>query len=93
MVTRVDFVEDGDHIKACQWIQHHEGDLEVRIVPDKGFTESDKQFVIDTTLERFGKDNINLKATICTMEDLEYTSRGKFRLIINKNINHKNLFQ
>lgn len=87
-VTRVDFVEDGEHIKACQWIQHHEGELEVRIVPDEGFTEKDKQFVTDATLERCGRGNILLTATVCTMDDLEYTSRGKFRLIVNKNLNH-----
>ncbi len=88
MVTRVDFVEDGNHIKACQWIQHHEGELEVRIVPDEGFTEHDKQFVINATLERCGRDNIDLNPIICTMNDLEYTSRGKFRLIVNKKANN-----
>ena len=87
MVTRVDFVENGDHIKACQWIQHYQGELEVRIVPDEGFKDYDKQFVIDATLERCGRNNINLTATICSIDDLEYTRRGKFRLIINKNIN------
>ena len=85
-VTRVDFVEDGEHLKACQWIQHREGELEVRIVPDEGFTEKDKQFVTDATLERCGKDNILLTTTVCTMDDLEYTRRGKFRLIVNKNL-------
>ena len=84
MVTRIDFIEEGAHIKACQWIQYREGKLEVRIVPEEGFTELDKQFVIDATLERCGNDNIDLKATICKMKDLEYSKRGKFRLIVNK---------
>ena len=36
MVTRVDFIEEGKHIKACQWIQNEKGKLEIRIAPDEG---------------------------------------------------------
>lgn len=86
MVTRIDFIEEGNHIEACQWIQHCKGELEVRIVPADGFTESDKKFVVDATLERCGKDNIDITATMCTMKDLEYSKRGKFRLIVNKTL-------
>ena len=36
MVTRVDFIEEGKHIKPCQWIQNEKGKLEIRIAPDEG---------------------------------------------------------
>ena len=41
-MTRVDFVEDGKHIKASQWIQKEMGKFLVLIVPDEGFTDQDK---------------------------------------------------
>lgn len=87
-VTRVDFVEDGDHIKACQWIQHREGELEVRIVPDEGFTEKDKVFVLKETIDRVGADNMDIEVRLVSMDELVLSKRGKFRLIVNESSCH-----
>ena len=39
MVTRVDFIEEGEHIKASQWIQNEKDKLEIRISPDEEFSK------------------------------------------------------
>ena len=83
-VTRIDFVEEGSHIKATQWIQEHPGQLTVKIVPDDGFTEADKQFVVEETLKRVGKGNIDLSVELVSMDGLEYTPSGKQRTVMSK---------
>lgn len=83
MVTRVDFIEEGEHIKACQWIQYKKGKLELRIAPDEGFTEKDKDFVIKETLKRCGHGNMDIEVKVCGMDEMIYSKRGKFKLIIN----------
>ena len=84
IVTRIDFVEKLKHIKACQWIQHKAGEVEVRIVPDEGFCDKDKISVVSVTAQRCGEGNMDVIPRLCTMDELEYSGRGKFRLIINK---------
>ena len=83
-VTRVDFVEDGKHIKACQWIQKEKGKLLILIVPDDGFTDKDKEFVVDETIKRVGENNMNIDVKLAKLEELRLTKRGKFRLIVNE---------
>lgn len=83
-MTRVDFIEEGEHIKACQWIQEEKGKIEIRIAPDDGFSEQDRDFVIEETLKRCGRDNMDVTTKVCSMGDMIYSKRGKFKLIINK---------
>lgn len=58
--------------------------MELLIVPDTGFTPDDQNYVERRTLERTGRDNIDLTTTITTMDGLIYTRRGKFKLIVNE---------
>lgn len=83
MVTRVDFIEKGEHIKACQWIQNEKGKLEIRIVPDEGFTNKDVDFVIEETLKRCGHGNMDITTKVCSMDEMIFSKRGKFKLIVN----------
>lgn len=83
-MTRVDFVEDGKHIKACQWIQKEMGKLLVLIVPDEGFTDQDKDFVLEETIKRVGENNMDIEVKLAELTDLRMTRRGKFRLIVNE---------
>lgn len=83
-VTRVDFVEDGEHIKACQWIQKEKGKLLILIVPDDGFTDKDKGFVLDETIKRVGENNMDIEVRLAKLDELRLTKRGKFRLIVNE---------
>ena len=84
LVTRIDFIESGQHIKACQWVQEEKGEVIVYIVPDENFTEADAYFVKNETLKRVGFDNMEVSTKIVGIEDLIYTQRGKFKLIVRK---------
>ena len=84
MVSRIDFIESGKHFKACQWVQIEKGKVQILVVPDKGFTEQDALFIKDATLERVGHDNLDIELKFVCAEDLIYTKRGKFRLIVNR---------
>lgn len=84
LVTRIDFIESGQHIKACQWVQEEKGKVIVNIVPDENFTEADARFVKNETLKRVGFDNMEVSTKIVAIEDLIYTQRGKFKLIVRK---------
>lgn len=84
LVTRIDFIESGQHIKACQWVQEEKGEVIVYIVPDENFTEADARFVKNETLKRVGFDNMEVSTKIVGIEDLIYTQRGKFKLIVRK---------
>lgn len=83
MVTRVDFIEEGEHIKACQWIQNEKGKLEIRIAPDEEFTNKDVDFVIEETLKRCGHGNMDIRTKVCSMDEMIFSKRGKFKLIVN----------
>ena len=83
MVTRVDFIEEGEHIKACQWIQNEKGKLEIRIAPDEGFTDKDRNFVVEETLKRCGHGNMDITTKVCSMDEMIFSKRGKFKLIVN----------
>lgn len=82
-VTRIDFIENGKNIKACQWIQKETGKVEIRIVPDTGFTEEDRLYVVRETEKKVGKGNLTIETNIVPIEKLIYTQRGKFKLIVN----------
>lgn len=84
LVTRIDFIESGQHIKACQWVQEEKGEVIVYIVPDENFTDADARFVKNETLKRVGFDNMEVSTKIVGIEDLIYTQRGKFKLIVRK---------
>ena len=83
-VTRIDFIENGEHIKACQWIQEEDGKVEIRIVPDKGFTEKDRLYVVRETERKVGQGNLDINTIIVSIDKLIYTRRGKFKLIVRK---------
>ena len=83
-ISRIDFIENGNHIKACQWIQREKGKIEIRIVPDCGFTDDDRLYVIHETERKAGHGNLDIETVIVPLEKLIYSSRGKFKLILNQ---------
>ena len=84
MVTRIDFIEEGNHINACQWIQYEKGKLEIRVVAGEGFTDKDIKYIVDETLKRCGYNNMDISVKVCSINDMIYSKRGKFQLIVNK---------
>lgn len=83
MVTRIAFIKSGKCIKACQWIQEEKGKVIICIVPDDGFTEQDRLFVVNETRKRVGDGNMDIETRLVTIEQLVYSRRGKFKLIVN----------
>lgn len=77
-------MEDGENIKACQWIQKEKGKLLILIVPDDGFTDSNKEFVVDETIKRVDENNMDIEVKLAELTDLRLSKRGKFRLIVNE---------
>lgn len=84
MVSRIDFIEDGENIKACQWVQDEIGKVLVLIVPDINYTEQDLLFVKEATQKRVGKGNLDIIVRTVSWDELIYSSRGKFKLIVNR---------
>lgn len=84
MVSRIDFIESGEHIKACQWVQEEKGKLKILVVPDIGFSEKDSQFVYNETVKRIGENNMDIAIQVVPLQGLIYSRRGKFKLIVNK---------
>ena len=70
MVSRIDFIESGEHIKACQWVQEKIGEVMVLIVPDEGFTEKDSLFVKETTQKRVGINNLDIEIKTVSWDNL-----------------------
>ena len=88
IVSRIDFIENGAHIKACQWVQNDPGTITILIVPDDEFSEDDRLFVIKETERKVGQGNLDIETLVVPIEKLIYSRRGKFKLIVN-NIQHK----
>lgn len=84
IVSRIDFIEHGEHIKACQWVQDEIGKVTVLIVPDDNFSEKDQRFVKEATQKRVGKNNLDIEVKTVSWDKLIYSSRGKFKLIVNR---------
>ena len=82
VLTRIDFIEKGSHIDACQWIQERPGQLTINIVPDDACIQKDIDYVLTETVRKVGKDNMDITVKCIKPEDLIYSSRGKFKLIV-----------
>ena len=86
-VKRLDFIfKKTSHVNAAQLIQNEKGNVIIRIVPDQGFNESDSQCIKESLWERVGKENLIVDIELVSLNELTYTSSGKFKYIIN-NIN------
>lgn len=82
IVSRIDFIENGAHIDACQWVQEQPGQLTINIVPDDACIQKDIDYVLTETVRKVGKDNMDITVKCIKPEDLIYSSRGKFKLIV-----------
>lgn len=82
-MQRIDFAEDAEHVKAVQWVQPRKGELILCIVPDEGFTEADRDYVLKCTEQRVGRGNLDIRVELKKIDELIHTSRGKFKLVVN----------
>lgn len=83
-MTMVDFIIDGVMaIKYTQLIQNKEGKLLINIVPDTGFSDADIKRIEHSITHRIGADNVDYSINLISEQELIYTSRGKYKFLIN----------
>ena len=83
-IKRLGFIfKKTDHVNAAQLIQKEKGKVRIKIVPDPDFNKSDSQSIKESLWERVGKGNLIIDIELVSLNELEYTSSGKFKYIIN----------
>lgn len=83
-VMRLGFLFKGvKHVKMSQLVQIEDGTLEVCVVPEPNFEEADKKQIEHNLISRVGAGNIDFRIKLITEKDIRYTSRGKFKYLIN----------
>ena len=83
-MTIVDFIIDGVMaIKYTQLIQDKEGKLLINIVPDTGFCDADIKQIEHNIIHRIGAGNVDYSINLISEQELIYTSRGKYKFLIN----------
>lgn len=86
-IMRLGFLFKGvKHVKMSQLVQDEKGVLWVCIVPDEGFTEKDRLYIEEETRKRVGEGNMDVETKLVNLEQLVYSRRGKFKLIVNRNM-------
>jgi len=81
-IGRLDHVFKGaQHIVEAQIVQTQLDAIEVKIVPDARFTQSDGDYVYDKLRQRIGKE---MSVSLQQVESLPRGGRGKFRTVVSK---------
>lgn len=73
-----------NNIKIAQLIQKEDRTLDINIVPDKDFSESSIQSIRNAIYERLGFNDEEFKINIIDANQIIYSSRNKFSLIISQ---------
>lgn len=70
----------GNHVKIHQLMQNRAGEVIIRVVPKKTFTEAIKQSILNDIKQEYGEV---FDAQIQEVDELEWTKAGKRRVIIS----------
>lgn len=70
-----------DKIANYQFIQQQPGEVNVHIVPFKDLSDVDRMAIQNVFQKKIGT---SIDVTVCIVNQLDYTARGKFKLIIQK---------
>ena len=70
-----------DKLNGMQLYQDKPGWLEVRVVPDSGFTDRDASRIQKEVERKLGQD---MRISLAKVDELEYTENRKFKLLIQK---------
>lgn len=82
-LERLDFLFKGiKNVRFGQLVQDENNLLHVRIVPETGFSASDKRQVERNLLDRVGNANLDYAIELINESQILYSSRGKFKYII-----------
>jgi len=75
---------EGVHkIKLAQFVQKEKGIIQINIVPDGVFSETEKNRLLKNIDERIGLDNMECNVDIVDDSQIIYTQRNKFRQIVS----------
>lgn len=86
-IMRLDFLFKGvKHVKMSQLVQDEKGILEVCVVPESDFDGEDRKRIEHNLIARVGAGNIDYRIKLITEKEIRYTSRGKFKYLINLTI-------
>ncbi len=84
-IMRLDLLFKGvKHVKMSQLIQDEKGTLDVCVVPEDDFNEEDRSQIEHNLIARIGAGNIDYCIRLITEREIRYTSRGKFKMLINQ---------
>ena len=81
-IKRLDFLFKGiKNVRFSQLVQDENDLLHINIVPETGFSESDKKQVERNLLDRVGCANLDYIIEMINESQIQYSSRGKFKYI------------
>ena len=84
IVGRLDHIFKGaKNIKIAQIHQDTRGIISLNIVPFKNFRSNDQNYLLAKIDEKIGLDNIEVKFNLIQEDQILYTSRNKFKLVIS----------
>lgn len=72
------------NIKLAQIVQRKAGEMDINVVTYKPLSQKEKQTIINNIEEKFGKGNIDYTINSVDEEDIIYTSRGKFNMVVSQ---------
>ena len=72
------------NVKYAQFIQEKNGLLTVHIVPDNNYSDENRKQIEQNITDRLGDGNIDFEIKEIEEKDIIYTSRGKFKYLINR---------
>ncbi len=74
-------LEGYPQLEKVQFIQEKKGEVLIKIVKGKSYSKADEKEIMDGVEQKFGKD---LKIMIVYVDDIQPTSLGKHRFLIQK---------
>ncbi len=72
------------NVRMAQFVQYEKGIVNINIVPERDFNESNKQIILNMMDQKVGLSNIKVTINIISINEIIYTSRNKLSLVINK---------
>lgn len=86
LIGRLNFLfKNVNYIKLGQIVQHKQGEIEINIVPDGPFGDTEKSQIMKHVDERIGLHNIEATINIVTNDKIIYTKRNKFNQVVKIN--------
>ena len=83
-LMRLDFLfKNIPHVKQSQLVQDEIGMLEIRVVPDADFNDSDESLIAQKLTDRTGAGNLDYRIRRISEQDLIYTPNGKFKFLVS----------